>query len=79
MENNITKKLTKITLETRTFIPEGGQPVEYKRVVLHFIYGGNVKKIELGIKPDAALVLDTLPETEDFIPQNNPDTVPTNQ
>lgn len=72
MEQDITKKLTKVTITTNTFTPEGGLPTQYKRLVLHFVHAGNVKQMQIKISPDQLLVLETLPESEDadFLKQN---------
>lgn len=73
MDNDITKKINSISIRTLKFIPEGEtQEIAYQRLVLSFIYAGNKKEIIVRLEKDQLLVLETLPETDDFIPELTP-------
>lgn len=67
MQNDITNKITKVSINEKTFTPEGGSPVTYKRLVLSFVVNGNNHDMEIALTKDKFTILETIPETSDFI------------
>lgn len=68
MELDVTKKIKKVKIVSKTFTPEGGTAVQYKQLVLDVVLNGNVVSVESKINRDKALLIESATTSED-----NPD------
>lgn len=65
MELDITNKAKKVKIVSKVFTPEGGQPVQYKQLVLEVVINGNLTPIPFKLNADKALVLESIPEPDE--------------